>query len=194
MSVDIGPRIGIDGEKEFRQELQNINQQLRTLGSEMKAVTSSFDAGDRSEEALAAQTDVLNRQIDAQRQKLQQLQRGLDAAADKYGETDTKTLKWAQAVNDARADLNRLESQLKSTTGEVDDYGDAVDDASSATGGLGGLLGSSGLGGILSKGLGVGAVVGGITAITSAITGLVDETKEYRRVMGALEASSAAAG
>ena len=194
MAVDIGPRIGIDGEKEFRQELQNINQQLRTLGSEMKAVTSSFDAGDRSEEALAAQTDVLNRQIDAQRQKLQQLQRGLDAAADKYGETDTKTLKWAQAVNDARADLNRLESQLKSTTGEVDDYGDAVDDASSATGGLGGLLGSSGLGGILSKGLGVGAVVGGVTAITGAITGLVDETQEYRRVMGALEASSAAAG
>ena len=194
MAVDIGPRIGIDGEKEFRQELQNINQQLRTLGSEMKAVTSSFDAGDRSEEALAAQTDVLNRQIDAQRQKLQQLQRGLDAAADKYGVTDTKTLKWAQAVNDARADLNRLESQLKSTTGEVDDYGDAVDGASSATGGLGGLLGSSGLGGILSKGLGVGAVVGGITSITSAITGLVDETQEYRRVMGALEASSAAAG
>ena len=194
MAVDIGPRIGIDGEKEFRQELQNINQQLRTLGSEMKAVTSSFDAGARSEEALAAQTDVLNRQIDAQRQKLQQLQRGLDAAADKYGVTDTKTLKWAQAVNDARADLNRLESQLKSTTGEVDDYGDAVDGASSATGGLGGLLGSSGLGGILSKGLGVGAVVGGITAITSAITGLVDETQEYRRVMGALEASSDAAG
>ena len=55
MAVDIGPKIGIDGEKEFRQELTNINQQLRTLGSEMKAVTSSFEAGDRSEEALAAQ-------------------------------------------------------------------------------------------------------------------------------------------
>ena len=56
MAVDIGPKIGIDGEAEFRKELQNINQQLRTLGSEMKAVTSAFDAGDRSEEALAAQT------------------------------------------------------------------------------------------------------------------------------------------
>ena len=42
MAVDIGPKIGIDGEKEFRQELANINQQLRTLGSEMKAVTSAF--------------------------------------------------------------------------------------------------------------------------------------------------------
>ena len=78
MPVDIGPRIGIDGEKEFRQQLQNINQQIRTLGSEMKAVTSSFEDGDRSEEALSAQTGVLNRQIDAQRQKLTQLQKGLE--------------------------------------------------------------------------------------------------------------------
>ena len=156
MPVDIGPKIGIDGEKEFRQELTNINQQLRTLGSEMKAVTSSFEAGDRSEEALAAQTDVLNRQIDAQRQKLAQLERGLEAAANKFGETDTKTLRWAQAVNDARADLNKLESQLKSTTGEVDDLGDAMDDAGTSTGGLKGLLGSGGLGGLLGKGLAAG--------------------------------------
>ena len=50
MPVDIGPRIGIDGEAEFRKELANINQQLRTLGSEMQAVTSSFDANDKSQE------------------------------------------------------------------------------------------------------------------------------------------------
>ena len=46
MSVDIGPKIGIDGEAEFRKELGNINQQLRTLGSEMKAVTSARRMGE----------------------------------------------------------------------------------------------------------------------------------------------------
>ena len=74
MAVDIGPKIGIDGEAEFRKELSNINQQIKTLGSEMKAVTSAFDAGDSAEEALAAQTGVLTRQIEAQEQKLTQLQ------------------------------------------------------------------------------------------------------------------------
>lgn len=194
MAVDIGPKIGIDGEKEFRQELTNINQQLRTLGSEMKAVTSSFEAGDRSEEALAAQTDVLNRQIDAQKQKLAQLERGLDAATNKYGEADTKTLRWAQAVNDARADLNKLESQLKSTTGEVDDLGDAMDGAGTSAGGLSGLLGSGGLGGLLGKGLAVGAVVGGIQQLTGAMFDLVESTQEYRSIMASLESSSTAAG
>lgn len=204
MPVDIGPRIGIDGEKEFRKELQNINQQLRTLGSEMKAVTSSFEAGDRSEEALAAKTDVLNRQIDAQKQKLQQIQKGLDAATDKYGEADTKTLRWAQAVNDARTDLNRLESQLKSTTSEVDDLGDSMDNLDSGSlsfdgimDSIGGLFGNMGLGGLsslLTKGFAVGSVISGVTQLTGAITGLVDETEEYRKIMGTLETSSQAAG
>lgn len=81
MSVDIGPKIGIDGEAEFRKELGNINQQLKTLGSEMKAVTSAFADGDRSEEALGARTEVLNRQIEAQESKLEQLRKGLTAAA-----------------------------------------------------------------------------------------------------------------
>ena len=203
MPVDIGPRIGIDGEKEFRKELQNINQQLRTLGSEMKAVTSSFEAGDRSEEALAAKTDV-NRQIDAQKQKLQQIQKGLDAATDKYGEADTKTLRWAQAVNDARTDLNRLESQLKSTTSEVDDLGDSMDNLDSGSlsfdgimDSIGGLFGNMGLGGLsslLTKGFAVGSVISGVTQLTGAITGLVDETEEYRKIMGTLETSSQAAG
>lgn len=196
MAVDIGPRIGIDGEKEFRQELQNINQQLRTLGSEMKAVTSAFEDGDKSEEALAAQTDVLNRQIDAQKQKLQQLQRGLDASADKYGENDTKTLKWRQAVNEATAALNKMESQLRETSGGVDDLGDSMDGLGDATGGggLGSLLSSGGFGGLLSKGFAVGAVVGGVQQLTGAMFDLVDSTQEYRTIMASLESSSAAAG
>lgn len=203
MAVDIGPKIGIDGEKEFRQQLTNINQQIRTLGSEMKAVTSAFDAGDKSEEALAAQTDVLNRQIDAQRQKLQQLQKGLDAATSKYGEADTKTLRWAQAVNDARTDLNKLEAQLKSTTSEVDDLGDSMDDASSGGGIMGklsGLLGGGSggglgaLGGVLGKALPVAGVVAGVQQLGSAMFDLVESTQEYRTIMASLEQSSTAAG
>lgn len=202
MAVDIGPRIGIDGEKEFRQQLANINQQIRTLGSEMKAVTSSFEAGDRSEEALSAQTDVLNRQIDAQKQKLQQLQKGLDAAADKYGEADTKTLRWAQAVNDARADLNKLESQLKSTSGEVDELGDAMDEAASGGGIMGklsGLLGGGkgglgALGGVLGKAIPVAAITAGVQQLGSAMFDLVESTQEYRTIMASLEQSSQSAG
>ena len=52
MATNIGPKIGIDGEKQFRSELNSIGQQLRTLNTEMKAVTTAFDANESSQKRL----------------------------------------------------------------------------------------------------------------------------------------------
>lgn len=191
-SYDIGPKIGMDGEAEFRKSLQNINQQLKTLGSEMKAVTSAFDAGDNSEEKLAAQTGVLNKQIDAQEKKLQQLQKGLDASARKYGENDTRTLKWAQAVNNATADLNRMRSQLSQTERGMDDLGDATEDAADALEDAGSR--SSGFGDMLKSAFLGGGISGAVQSLIGGVKDLVEDTSEYRRIMASLEVSSQRAG
>lgn len=128
MPVDIGPRIGIDGEAEFRKNLNNINQQLRTLGSEMKAVTSAFTDSDDAQKTLTAQAEVLTRQIEAQETKLAELKKGYEQAAQSLGETDTKTLKWAQAVNDATATLNQMKSQLSQTEQEISRLNSGMDE------------------------------------------------------------------
>jgi len=39
MAYDIGPKIGIEGEAEFRKAIRDINTTMRTLGTEMQAVT-----------------------------------------------------------------------------------------------------------------------------------------------------------
>ena len=69
MAYDIGPKIGIEGEAEYRNAIQQINTKLKTLGTEMSAVTSAYDKNDRSAEALTAQNDVLNKQIAEQKKK-----------------------------------------------------------------------------------------------------------------------------
>lgn len=203
MSVDIGPRIGIDGEKEFRDELNNISQQVRTLGSEMKAVTSAFDANDQSQAKLTRQAQVLTKEIEAQEHKLELLQKGLDASAQKYGESDTKTMKWAQAVNNATADLNKMRQELDRTESAMNGFGDSMDDIGGSvgglsdacgSGGLGGVLGSGGLSGLLTKGFAVGAVVSGVKEVAGAMIDLVDSTQEYRTIMASLEVSSQNAG
>jgi len=43
MADDFGLKIGIEGEREFRAALKDINQQFKVLGSEMKLVESQFD-------------------------------------------------------------------------------------------------------------------------------------------------------
>lgn len=45
MANDIGIRIGVDGEKEFKTALSAINAQLKNLSSEMKATVTSMTGG-----------------------------------------------------------------------------------------------------------------------------------------------------
>ncbi len=124
MAYDIGAKIGIEGEAEFRQAIQGINTNLKTLGTEMLAVTSSFDKNDKSMEALTAQNKVLNKQIDEQKNKLTELQKGLKSSADKYGENDKVTQSWQQAVNKATADLNKMQYELNNNAAAMQKLSD----------------------------------------------------------------------
>lgn len=114
MAVNIGPRIGIDGEAEYRKQLNNIIQQAKTLDSEMRAVTSSFDKNTSAQEKNKKTGEVLQKQIAVQERRIDELRKGLAAAADKYGENATETLKWREALNDATTSLNRMKNGMNS--------------------------------------------------------------------------------
>lgn len=57
------------GEQEFKKVLREINQSFRVLGSEMKLVTSEFDKNDKLIKAITSRNAVLNKEIDAQKDK-----------------------------------------------------------------------------------------------------------------------------
>ena len=148
-SMDIGPRIGIEGEAQFRKELQNINQGLRTLGSEMNVVTSAFIGQEKSEESLAAQNDVLGRTVASLEEKLAAQQKMLQESVNAYGEADSRTQKWQQAVNATQAELNKANAQIaqseqsiKDLTKATEEQGEAADDAGERNARLGEVLGS----------------------------------------------------
>ena len=202
MAYDIGARIGIDGEAEFKKQLKMVNDELKTLGTEMKVATSEFIGAEDSMEAYARKAEVLNKQIDEQEKKLDLLNDMLKKTTAAYGKSDASTQYYQQQVNNTKADLNKLNAELKKTEAALDDVGDEAKDAGEdledMTGGFGGiknmLSGAGGLGGLLTKGFAVGAVVGGIKEIGGAVMDLVDSTQEYRTIMASLESSSQRAG
>lgn len=77
MADNFGLKIGIDGEKQFKQSLADINSSFKVLGSEMKLATSQFDKNEQSVKALTAKNDVLAKQIDTQKSKVQTLRDAL---------------------------------------------------------------------------------------------------------------------
>lgn len=129
MAVDIGPRIGIDGEKEFRSQINGIITEMKTLSSEMRLVTSEFEDNEQSTESLTRKNQVLEKQIDAQTRKLQLLSKGLEESSKKFGEADTKTMKWQQAVNQAQTDLNKFERELSENNQKLSDLENGLDQA-----------------------------------------------------------------
>ena len=137
MPDDFGLKIGIEGEREFKAALKDINQQFKVLGSEMKLVESQFDKQDRSVSALTARNEVLTRQIAEQKDKIELLRKALENSAESFGENDQRTKQWTVQLNNAQAQLNNMERELKDNEKAIDGVGDEFQSAEKKADGFG---------------------------------------------------------
>lgn len=160
MAVNIGPKIGVDGEAEYRRQINQIIQQSKTLESQMKLVASQFISTTTAEEKNAKTAAVLTKQIDTQRERVKLLAEQTGKAAAKYGESDAKTQKWQQALNEAQASLNKMQNELRDTTSEMRDMDDALD---------GGAKKALSFGDVLKANLASDVIISGVKAMASAI-------------------------
>ena len=187
----ISTRFKLDGEKEYKQAIASINSDLRVLNSEMKLVSAQFEENADSTEALTQKGEVLEKQLAAQKNKVDALKAALNNAEQSTTASKTQTDKWQISLNNAQKDLIKLERELNSnnealennkkatadltaaqndSTQEGKNLGDVLDEL---TGKFGidlpdGMKNSiSGLGNISTKALGVAA------AFTALLTGLV---------------------
>ena len=137
MAINIGPRIGIDGEAEYRKEINNIIQQTRTLKSEYDKVTAAGDKNTTSLKKNAEQHKILSQQIEAQEQRVKELASMVEQSAEKYGEADTKTLKWKEALYSAETELSNLQAKLKELPSNLELVGQKMQDMGDKIKGVG---------------------------------------------------------
>ena len=201
----ITTRIALDGEKAFKDQMAQVNGELRNLKSEMTLVDATIKGQANTTEALTAKHKVLRASVEQQRERVRALTQAVEDATQAYGDNDKRTDGYRQSLNRAKAELINLNRELedneryldeasKSADGcaeSIDEYGKAVRDADSNKDPLGNLMAGFGnLKGLLAG----GAVVGGIKAVGDAIMSVVEDTAEYRKIMGTLEISSERAG
>ena len=134
MADNFGLKIGVEGEREFKKALSDINQSFKVLGSEMKLVSSQFDKNDKSVQALASRNQVLNKEIETQKQKIETLKAALDNAASSFGENDKRTQNWQIQLNNAEAALNDMERELEDNNKALDEAEKGFDEAGDEAG------------------------------------------------------------
>ena len=213
MTADIGARIGVDGEKEFRSALAAINSEMKALDSSMKLVQEEFADMADSEEAVAAKGDVLARSVETQERKiallsneydranakLSDLAKALDEAKQKNGENSAEATKAQNAynrqvksvkdlerqLNEAKTSMTKAEREMRDLSKEADDLAGNLDDAGKGFSNFGDKVKGAFVG---------GAVLGAVSGLAGSIADLSEQSIEYNKIMGTLKVSSEKAG
>ena len=120
-AYDIGPRIGIEGEKEFKNSIKAIDSEIRALQNQLRTLSKEYDENDRSVEGVTKKQNALNQAIETSRkridlltsqyekqvQELKRLEDALEQARKENGEGSTEAqraeaayARQAKTVND----------------------------------------------------------------------------------------------
>lgn len=168
MANDIGPKIGIQGEAEFRREIAQINTSLKTMGAEMGKVTSAYIGNENSLEALESKNAVLSKQMDELSKKAD-LQRARLKELDEQGvdPTSASYQKLQQDLYKTETQLNKTDAELKSNTEKMDNLGKETDDTAESMDK--GAAKAATFGDVLKANLLSEAIIGGVKALADGM-------------------------
>lgn len=185
----IKARVELDGEKQYKQALSELNSGNKVLASEMRKLQAEYKGNADSVEFLNKKSDVLQRQLQQQKDKVNTLREAVANAGKQYGEADKRTQDWIVKLNNAEAAQFDLEhaveennQAIKGQTKEMAGLGDTVSDLAnklgiklpqSATNALNGMS-------KLSSGTvaAMGVAVAGVMGLVKAVNALQTETLE----------------
>lgn len=132
----------MNGEKErkYRENIERLSASMDVLDAEMRKVSAKYADNAESAELSAAKTDLLTQKISLQYDKIDNLKAGLEEAAENYGSNAVETLRWEKELNNAEAELYKLNGQLKNNTEQIEDTTTATEDAGQSMGNLGDVV------------------------------------------------------
>lgn len=205
MATDIGARISLDNEKSFRDSLKAADSQIKNLHSEMNLLVSSMDGMSDSEATASQKTELLSRTLEAHKQKvdvlsgqydaaknrLNQLERELISTTQEFGENSAEAIraqnaynKQAKSVNDlgtklnnAQADMNRVERDMQNLGKETDKTSNSFANAGEKSLSFGDVLKANVVSGLVING--IKAVAGAVKEIAGAFKDCVVEAAAY---------------
>lgn len=177
MATSIGPKIGVDGEAEYRAQMDRLITKTKALKAEEEALKTAVGDEATAQDNARKAAEKHSEQIETQKQKISLLEGQLAKCIEKTGESSSETNKYREALARAKTELGRLESQTDEGTEALDDFTGAEEDA-----GDGALT----LGDMISANLISEAIIGGLKMLANlakeaaeALMGAARDAAEY---------------
>lgn len=126
----IRTKIVIEGEKQYKAAMADINRQLKETKSALSAAAAEYANADNATRTTAQQTEALNQSLDQQRQRLALMDEQLGKVEDAYGKNSKQAVELRTKINNARTEMAKTETQMRGFTDGLD----AITDATGQTG------------------------------------------------------------
>lgn len=133
MSYNIGPKIGIDGEAEFRRQISRINSEYKSMVSYTEAVTKAMEDNGDEQGKLEAQSKGLQKQLEVQNKKYEELGKALKKVYETFGAGSDEALRLEGAMFDTNSTIERLEMELDDTHKAMLKLADGMDEVGDAS-------------------------------------------------------------
>lgn len=152
----ITTRLAVDGEREFKKAMSEVNTTMRTLKSELELVDAQFKGQANTMEALRKKQEILKAQYDQQRESVKALEKAVKDSTEahvKQGGSvdalDKRTLDLTRQLNRAKVAeiemndaleenakyLKEAEDSADGCAKSIDGYGKSVKEAADETNG-----------------------------------------------------------
>lgn len=170
MPYDIGARVGIDGESQFRAQISRINKDYKSMESYLQALDKAMDRNGKSMEALQARHNGLQQQLAMQEKKHKELTEALEKVRGEYDAGSQEVLRFEGALLDVDQTMEDLKRQIAATEGDMDRLANGIEDVADASDDANGKVLS--FGEMLKAGLASGAILHAVEEIGERVVEL----------------------
>ena len=130
--TDIGPRISVEGESEYRKQMQRIVQQQKEYAAELSSTTAALGQNSTAQERASAVGNILRKQIQNQKDAISAQNLMLQKAVAKYGESSVEASKFRTSIYNTNTELQSLKSRLSDAENGLGEFADKTKDAEDA--------------------------------------------------------------
>ena len=140
MAVTIGPKIGVEGEADYREQMGRVISKTNALKAEMIALKTAVTDEATAEENARLIAANHEEQIKTQEERVKLLTEQLEKCKAQTGENSTETNKYREQLANAQTTLNQLRNETDQGTDAMEDFADAEEEAGDGALSLGDLI------------------------------------------------------
>ena len=126
--ADAGLKLVVEGEREFKKAIQEINAQIKANQAELKLLAEQYKNSGDNMEKLTSTQKALEEAMALQGNKVSTLREQYEKAAEAYGENDIRVVKLKTSLTEATAEYTKLSNEVAANQKAIDDNQSALEE------------------------------------------------------------------